>query len=49
MTDHLILPLESFASYAARTTGDRTEMWSILGVNIGMRAVDNISRAETRI
>jgi hypothetical protein len=43
MTDHLIFPLESFTSYAARTTGNGTEMWSILRVNIGMRAVDKIS------
>lgn len=42
MTNHLILPLESFASYSARTTRNGTKMWAILGVNIGVRAVDEL-------
>ena len=42
MPDHLIFPLESFTSYAARTTSNRTEIQAILGVDIGIRAVDRL-------
>ena len=39
MSDHLVLSLETLSSFRSGAIFDRTVMWPIRGVHIGMRAI----------